>query len=173
MDLVTGGVIDNLIAYKRSRGHSSEVAEMIVQKALGYAEQAIEVLNEVMSDREQDARDRVTAANHMLDRAIGKPQQKIQATTTTGTYKDLLHLVDVQEQVLSAIPERELTVRDVLRAQGQIQEQVAMIAEYREVNYVEEDRDEDTGSAAVIPDTTGITSAPNNTTGTVDWSAFI
>lgn len=62
----------------RPKGAVSTAKKELMEMAKGYAPRALQVLAEVMNDKQAPAPARVSAATSILDRGYGKPSQAVQ-----------------------------------------------------------------------------------------------
>lgn len=68
----------------RQKGTPNKATADVKEAARAFTADAISTLAEIMRGEEQPAAARVAAANALLDRGHGKPQQKLEATGAEG-----------------------------------------------------------------------------------------
>lgn len=70
------------------------VAERVQDLANGYSKMAINTLAEIAKDKENPASTRVSAANAILDRSIGKPKQEAEVK-----HSGQVNLISILEKI--------------------------------------------------------------------------
>lgn len=74
--------------------NKKEIADQVQQEANKYAREALKVYVEILRDETASPKDRMAAADRILDRAVGKPQQ---VATVHGTSQTMTMPMDFLE----------------------------------------------------------------------------
>jgi hypothetical protein len=97
----------------RPKGQVSEAKRQISEEAKEHGQAALNALLDVMANPEEPASARVSAANAILDRGYGKPQQTVDNTSSDGSMTpkpaiDAKKLSDgAMAEILNASPDED------------------------------------------------------------------
>ena len=80
----------------RSAGTPNKATASVKQIASEYTESAVSTLASIMTDSEQPAAARISAARELLDRAHGKPAQFVEIDANVNTHKIDLAAIDAE-----------------------------------------------------------------------------
>ena len=80
----------------RAAGTPNKATASVKQIASEYTESAVSTLASIMTDSEQPAIARISAAREVLDRAHGKPAQFVEIDANVNTHKIDLAAIDAE-----------------------------------------------------------------------------